>query len=85
MVCFKSLNLTFGKNDFAIKIRVIDTKDIKVSFYLKKSEANELGECPVMACLTIGKYSEAAFSAKMRSVGIVMVIRPGNGEKCQNP
>lgn len=39
--------------------------DVKVSFYLKKSETNEYGECPVMARLSIGKYSEAAFSAKM--------------------
>ena len=39
--------------------------DVKVSFYLKKSEANESGECPVMARLTVGKYSETAFSAKM--------------------
>lgn len=39
--------------------------DVKVSFYLKKSEANEYGECPVMARLNIGKYSETAFSAKM--------------------
>lgn len=43
----------------------MDTEDVKVSFYLKKSEANESGECPVMARLTVGKYSEAAFSAKM--------------------
>lgn len=43
----------------------MDTEDVKVSFYLKKSEANERGECPVMARLTVGKYSEAAFSAKM--------------------
>ena len=43
----------------------MNTEDVKVSFYLKKSEANKLGECPVMARLTIGKYSEAAFSAKM--------------------
>lgn len=43
----------------------MNTEDVKVSFYLKKSEANESGECPVMARLTVGKYSEAAFSAKM--------------------
>lgn len=46
-------------------IRVMNTEDVKVSFYLKKSEANESGECPVMARLTVGKYSETAFSAKM--------------------
>ena len=43
----------------------MDTEDVKVSFYLKKSEANESDECPVMARLTIGKYSEAAFSANV--------------------
>ena len=46
-------------------IRVMNTEDVKVSFYLNKSEANESGECPVMARLTVGKYSETAFSAKM--------------------
>lgn len=43
----------------------MDMDDVKVSFYLKKSEVNELGECPVMGKLNIGKYSETAFSAKM--------------------
>lgn len=40
--------------------------NVKVSFYLKKSEADANGECPVMAKLNIGKYSEAAFSVKMK-------------------
>ena len=40
--------------------------NVKVSFYLKKSEADADGNCPVMAKLNIGKYSEAAFSVKMR-------------------
>ena len=39
--------------------------DVKVSFYLKKSEADAKGNCPVMARLYVGKYSEAAFSVKM--------------------
>ncbi len=39
--------------------------DVKVSFYLKKSEADEKGRCPVMARLTVGRYSETAFSLKM--------------------
>lgn len=39
--------------------------DVKVSFYLKKSEADEKGCCPVMAKLTVGRYSETAFSLKM--------------------
>ena len=38
----------------------------KVSFYLKKSVADVDGNCPVMAKLNIGKYSEAAFSVKMK-------------------
>lgn len=40
--------------------------NVKVSFYLKKSETDADGNCPVMAKLNIGKYSEAAFSVKMR-------------------
>ena len=39
--------------------------DVKVSFYLKKSEADVKGNCPVMARLNVGKYSETAFSVKM--------------------
>ncbi len=37
-----------------------------MSFYLKKSEVDAGGNCPVMAKLNIGKYSEAAFSVKMK-------------------
>lgn len=44
----------------------MDQANVKVSFYLKKSEADADGMCPVMARLNIGKYSEAAFSAKFR-------------------
>ncbi len=39
--------------------------NVKVAFYLKKSEADAKGNCPVMARLTVGRYSEAAFSLKM--------------------
>ena len=39
--------------------------NVKVSFYLKKSEPDADGNCPVMAKLNVGKYSEAAFSVKM--------------------
>ena len=38
---------------------------LKVSFYLKKSEMSEDGLCPVMRRINIGRYSEAAFSAKL--------------------
>ena len=44
----------------------MDQANVKVSFYLKKSEADADGMCPVMARLNIGKYSEAAFSVKLR-------------------
>ena len=44
----------------------MDQANVKVSFYLKKSEADADGMCPVMARLNIEKYSEAAFSAKFR-------------------
>ena len=40
--------------------------DVKVSFYLKKSEADAGGNCPVMARLIVGKHSETAFSVKFR-------------------
>ena len=40
--------------------------NVKVSFYLKKSESDTDGYCPVMARLNIGKYSESAFSMKLR-------------------
>ena len=40
--------------------------NVKVSFYLKKSEEDADGNCPVMAKLNIGKYSESAFSMKLR-------------------
>ena len=40
--------------------------NVKVSFYLKKSEADAKGNCPVMARLIVGKYSETAFSVKLR-------------------
>ena len=40
--------------------------NVKVSFYLKKSDADADGNCPVMAKLNVGKYSEAAFSVKMK-------------------
>ena len=46
--------------------QIMNQTDVKVSFYLKKSEADANGECPVMAKLNIGKYSEAAFSVKMK-------------------
>ena len=43
--------------------------NVKVSFYLKKSEADANGECPVMAKLNIGKYSERkSTTGWMRSV-----------------
>lgn len=40
--------------------------NVKVSFYLKKSEADADRNCPVMAKLNVGKYSEAAFSVKIK-------------------
>lgn len=44
--------------------------NVKVSFYLKKSESDADGYCPVMARLNIGKYSESAFSMKLRVLSI---------------
>ena len=39
-------------------------QELKVSFYLKKNEIKEDGRCPLMAILSIGKYSETTFSTK---------------------
>lgn len=52
--------------NFANKVKVMEQANVKVSFYLKKSEADADGMCPVMARLNIGKYSEAAFSLKLQ-------------------
>ncbi len=41
------------------------TKEVKVSFYLKRYETKKDGKSPVMARLSIGKSSEIIFSAKM--------------------
>lgn len=38
--------------------------NVVVSFYLKQSEADEEGYCPVMARLNIGKYFESAFEVE---------------------
>ena len=46
--------------------QIMNQTDVKVSFYLKKSESDAKGNCPVMARLIIGRYSETAFSLKLR-------------------
>lgn len=46
--------------------QIMNQIDVKVSFYLKKSEADVKGNCPVMAWLIIGRDSETAFSVKLR-------------------
>lgn len=70
---FFHVPLYFSCLSFARYIIILQTKElvmnqanVKVSFYLKKSEADANGNCPVMAKLNIGKYSEAAFSVKMK-------------------
>ncbi|MCM1108020.1 MAG: site-specific integrase [Clostridium sp.] len=45
--------------------RVMKENGLKVSFYLKKSEMTDDGLCPVMGRINVGRYSEAAFSAKL--------------------
>lgn len=37
---------------------VMNQDDVKVTFYLKKNETNEHGECPVIGRLSIGRHSE---------------------------
>lgn len=46
-------------------INGVMTKEVKVSFYLKRNETKKDGKSPVMARLSIGKFSETIFSAKM--------------------
>lgn len=40
-------------------------KEVKVSFCLKKNETRNDGKSPVIARLSIGKFSETIFSAVM--------------------
>ena len=40
--------------------QVMNQKDVKVSFYLKKSEADASGNCPVMARLIVEKIMRIA-------------------------
>ena len=40
-------------------------QEVKVSFYLKRTDTNQYGKSPVMVRLSIGKCSETIFSAKM--------------------
>lgn len=53
--------------------------DVTVTFYLKKSEMNDEGHCPVMAKLVVGKFSEAAFSAKNVRTRCTVGIRTCHG------
>ena len=50
--------------------------DVTVTFYLKKSEMNDEGHCPVMAKLVVGKFSEAAFSAKSTGNWTICELQP---------
>ena len=54
--------------------QIMNQTDVKVSFYLKKSEADAKGNCPVMARLIVGKYSETAFSVKTSCATVFVVI-----------
>ncbi|MDD2437202.1 MAG: site-specific integrase [Massilibacteroides sp.] len=40
-------------------------QEVKVSFYLKRNETKKDGKSPIMARLSIGRFSETIFSAKM--------------------
>lgn len=50
-------------------------QEVKVSFYLKRNETKKDGKSPVMARLSIGKFSETIFSAKMTVQGRPVGIR----------
>ena len=58
--------------------------DVMVSFYLKKSEANELGECPIMGRLNVGRYSEAAFSMKMTAPESTWLLGRATGKSVRS-
>ena len=45
----------------------MEHQEVKVTFYLKKSEATADGLCPVMGRIEVGRDSAAGFSAKMRA------------------
>jgi hypothetical protein len=58
------------------------TKEVKVSFYLKRNETKKDGKSPVMARLSIGKFSETIFlKCKNDRSGRLMGIRSRHGEK----
>lgn len=46
--------------------QVMNQTDVEVLSYLKKSEADVKGNCPVMARLIVGRHSETAFSVRFR-------------------
>lgn len=45
----------------------MEHQEVKVTFYLKKSEATAGGLCPVMGRIEVGRDSAASFSAKMQA------------------
>ena len=45
----------------------MNNANVKVSFYFNKSEADTEGNCPAIAWLNVGKYSETTFSVKLVS------------------
>lgn len=53
-------------NNFANKGISYESSKCKGIVLPEKSEADVDGNCPVMAKLSVGKYSEAAFSVKMK-------------------
>ena len=55
-------------------------KGLKVSFYLKKSEMTDGGLCPVMGRINVGRYSEAAFSAKLTASPKAWILGRATGK-----
>ncbi len=62
----------------------MDQEDVRVSFYLKKSEADGQGECPIMGRLNVGRYSEAAFSAKMTAPEMTWMSGRATGKSARS-
>ena len=66
IVKFKGIDDINDVEKYKGKSLLVSREDAVSLEALKKSEADAKGNCPVMARLIVGKYSETAFSVKLR-------------------
>ena len=59
----------------------MEQMDVRVAFYLKKSETNADGCCPVMARLTVGNHFRGGFQCQDVGSRIVVGIGPRYGKE----